>query len=310
MQNTPGNMSAGGMGLNLARIFGAALGLAALAAPLAGQNLLYVENGDKLSLVRRAVESTPCVLEGGKWIEVLGDRFVLKQTEEYLPVLITVHNRYFKRGNRAITDSGPAGDEYEVNWRTGSGDQFAFDADFESPFALDNVVLMLSLESKQGWNALYLWGIGHLDAHQSRYVSIAKTVPQKLREIHLVLHIFVDGKEALNTQIPAGKRSAALGRMVNSRISAVRDAELQPLLQEPPDYPASIKTKVKGNAVVSFRVDIHGRVLGAAVTSATDPAFGTAALEAIRQWRFVPRVTDGIPVDTSTEMTFAFDPPS
>jgi len=295
-----------GTGWKMSHGLGAAFCLVALAAPLAGQNLLYVENGDKLTLVRRAEENMPMVLDGGKWVEVLGQKFVLKQTEEYLPVMITVHNRYFKRGVRAVSDSGPT-DQTEI---LGSGGRFAFSADFEAPCALDNVVLMLALESKLGSNELYLCGIGHLDAYRSRYVSASRTVPDRLREVHLVLHIFVDGREAFNSEIPAGKRGAALNRMVASRVSSVQDVAVQPLFGAPPAYPAEMKARIKGKAVVSFRVDTRGRVLDPAVASATDPAFGIAALEAIRQWRFVPRVKGGIPVESEAEMPFVFDPPS
>lgn len=293
-----------GAGSIWSRGFWVALGLVALAAPLAAQSLLCVENDGKLGLVRRAEGSTAFVLEDGKWVRYEEGHFVLKPTAEYLPVLIAVHDRYFKKGARAISDKGAA------HARLIHAGRFVFNANLEAPCALDNVVLMLALVGDNNGDMLYLWGIGHLDAHQSKRVSIDETTLLRLTGVRLAgLHLFVDGREAFSSEIPDSKRAAALDRMVASRVAAVQDAEPQPLFVSDPIYPAALKTKMKGRAVIAFRVDEHGRVLEPAVASETDPAFGAAALEAIRQWRFVPRVKGGAPVESAAETPFVFDPP-
>lgn len=51
----------------------------------------------------------------------------------------------------------------------------------------------------------------------------------------------------------------------------------------------------------------HG---GALLKSATDPAFGEAALAAIRQWRFLPEMKGGLAVEQSADLPFAFVPPA
>jgi len=294
----------GRAGLIWSRGFWVALGLAALATPLAAQRLLCVEKDGKLGLVRRAEGNAAFVLEDGKWVRYEEGHFVLEPTAEYLPVLITVRDRYFKKGASAISDKGAA------NARLVHEGRFVFTADLEAPCALDNVVLMLALVGDNNGKMLYLWGVGHLDAHRSKRVSIDETTLLPLRGIRLGgLHVFVDGKEALSSEIPDSKRAAALDRMVARRVAAVQDAEPQPLFAPEPVYPAALQTKVKGRAVIGFRVDANGRVLEPAVATATDPAFGAAALEAIRQWRFVPRVKGGVAVESAAEMPFAFDPP-
>lgn len=256
--------------------------------------------------VRRAEGRTAFVLADGSWIQFTNGHFVLKPTTEYLPVLITVHNPQFGRGARAISDRGTSRETRLVQ-----GGRFVFNADLEASCALDDVVLMLALVSEQAGNQLYLWGVGHLDAHQRKRVSIDETTPLKLRGVRLAaVHLFVDGREAFNSEISASKRAAALDRMVAQRVAAVQDAEAQPLFISEPIYPEALKTRIKGKAVVTFRVDEHGGVLDPVVTSATDPAFGAAALEAIRQWRFVPRVKGGAPVESAAELPFVFEPPT
>ena len=66
-----------------------------------------------------------------------------------------------------------------------------------------------------------------------------------------------------------------------------------------------------------FRVLVAGRRFGKTflacaelLRSASDPAFGEAALAAIRMWRFLPSVRNGTPVATNAVIPFVFDPPS
>jgi len=99
--------------------------------------------------------------------------------------------------------------------------------------------------------------------------------------------------------------------MVAARIGHDQDVGPRPLITPAPDYPDALrKTKQKGQAVLAFRIGVRGEILEPTVTSATDPAFGEAALAAIRLWRFLPQVRGGSPVETAAEMPFNFAPPS
>jgi len=55
--------------------------------------------------------------------------------------------------------------------------------------------------------------------------------------------------------------------------------------------------------------DRRGAVLDPSVVTATAPEFGEAALAAIRQWRFLPKVKAGRPLETRATMPFDFCPP-
>jgi TonB family protein len=74
-----------------------------------------------------------------------------------------------------------------------------------------------------------------------------------------------------------------------------------------PKYPAALrKQSVAGFAVVSFVIDIAGAVRVPVVVMATEPLFGGAALEAVKQWRFaMPRESDE-PVNVRVERSFEF----
>jgi len=280
------------------------VGCAAGSAPLAAQNLLYVENGGKLEIVHHAEGNTPFVLEAGKSVSRDGQHLSLKAAPEYLPALVTVLDPNFQRGMRAVSDKGIFEDKLVHAGR------FVFTASLKASRALDNVVIALVLESKDIGNSLYLCGVGHLDGRESRRISIDEVTPFKLAGVHLAaVHIFVGGREAFNSTLKDSPWETELDRMVASRLAAGKDAELKPLYVVDPIYPLTLKDKIAGKAVVSCEIDDHGKVVNPAVTSATNPAFGTAALEAVRQWRFVPMVKDGHPTASKAEVPFDFTPP-
>jgi TonB family protein len=55
-----------------------------------------------------------------------------------------------------------------------------------------------------------------------------------------------------------------------------------------------------------FAVDTNGNPYAMRVAQASDPAFGTAAEECLRQWRFLPTLRDRQPVSTQVEMLIQF----
>lgn len=78
-----------------------------------------------------------------------------------------------------------------------------------------------------------------------------------------------------------------------------------------PEFPAALRTRSQGGtAVVKYFVDPDGRVRLPVVVSAPEPAFGAAALDALRQWRFEPPRIDGKPVVVLERHSFQFSAPA
>jgi TonB family protein len=74
-----------------------------------------------------------------------------------------------------------------------------------------------------------------------------------------------------------------------------------------PEYPESlIDTGSDGVAKIQFTVNGKGVVEDAEVVEATEPEFGEAALEALKQWRFRPATVDGKPVSKKVVLPFRF----
>jgi TonB family protein len=288
------------------RYFWMTLLMAVFSGRLLAQNLFFIENDGKMERVRSADGDTAVIVEGGKRISFNETaHFSLQSTKAYLPVLITVRKPNFSKGARAISDNGTAGARLIHSGR------FVFTATLESPRTLEKVILLLVLESAKDGRVFYPVDIGHIDAHGTKRVSIDQRTTARLRGVHLAgLHIFVDGMEALNSEIPELQRAVALDRMVADRVAKEQNAELQPLFVSEAVYPKTLKPRVKGKAIVTFHVDTRGAVVDPVVSSETDPAFGVAAIEALRQWRFVPRVRNGAAVESGAELPFVFDPPA
>jgi TonB family protein len=91
--------------------------------------------------------------------------------------------------------------------------------------------------------------------------------------------------------------------------AAASDAHPKLLHRVNPEYPASEKaSRVEGLVVALLRVEIDGRVGDARIERGLGAAFDTAALEAVRQWRFEPARRDGNAVTADYRVTIRFVP--
>ncbi len=74
-----------------------------------------------------------------------------------------------------------------------------------------------------------------------------------------------------------------------------------------PTYPDELKLYGEdGEAKIRAIIDESGSVAEAAVVEATHPAFGQAALEAVKAWRFEPAREDGQPVPQTVVIPIIF----
>ncbi|MDP3070650.1 MAG: TonB family protein [Opitutaceae bacterium] len=86
------------------------------------------------------------------------------------------------------------------------------------------------------------------------------------------------------------------------------DAAPVPRSRRPPQFPASIpETVVKGQAIVEFILDEEGRARLPRIVSATEEAFGYAAVQAVAAWRYEPPTRGGSPVAVRVRIPFDFD---
>ena len=80
-----------------------------------------------------------------------------------------------------------------------------------------------------------------------------------------------------------------------------------PTTQGAPAYPIEMRRAgITGTAVIAMTVDAQGNVTDPKVARATRPEFGTAALEAVKQWHFDPAQKNGSVVGTTLQVPIVF----
>ena len=102
-----------------------------------------------------------------------------------------------------------------------------------------------------------------------------------------------------------------LGALVIASVGcASQNRPLQLVSGAGPVYPAAARAEgVQGQVTIAYDVTIEGRVVNARVIQ-SEPAgvFDAAALQAVRSWRFNPKIVDGVPQmtkDQQSTVTFA-----
>jgi len=271
-------------------------GLISVTAILPAQEALYVKHGSGLALVVAASEGTPLVLDHGKLIDAETHLYVLKKVPEYEPVFVSVSHLQV---TQTYVD-GSAGDRDH---------HFLFNGEFTSPYLLEHVFLVLDLSVDKAGRLLFVREVGTIGPHKSRSITLDAPLIGGLGEGKYTMHVFSEGREVLNSMMPWEFREHVLDQMVGERTSGAPDRPPQPFVGPAPDYPPALRAaKVSGRAVVRIKIGVRGNAMDPTLVSATDPAFGEAALAAIRQWRFLPKIVAGVPAPVTAEFPFAFSP--
>ena len=272
----------------------------AFASHAAAQHYVAVKDGDKIVPVVAAKDCAPMVFSDGRLCVARNtSTFAIGKGGEYLPAFVSVRDMNVKTS--CLVDDG---DQKQMN------NDFHLHCTLETAFRLKNVFIVLVLHMLSGKSSLFLFEVGELEPRIPKQMLIG--VPMRVDSDwgHYEFFLFSGGRELFQSMMPVGEMESALGKMVMDSIKDVEDAPVKPFFGPPPEYPKALfRKKVAGSATVSFKVGVRGAVLDPSVVTATAPEFGEAALAAIRQWRFLPKVKAGRPLETRATMPFDFCPP-
>lgn len=267
-------------------------------APLTAQNLLLTEYKGQYLPVVRARENRPYVEVEGKQVGAEGRRFALRKVDEYWPVYISVH------------DLDVSTFHLEVNG-SNMNHEFRLRGRLETPYVIEDVFIVLELDTESAGKVLFLAEVGNMMPREPKYLSLRVPMSSGLGSGHYFIHLFSKGAEVLHSNLDPVYRDEVLDAMTRTRIASIKDAGPSLLMGPQPEYPASmLKNKIRGDVTVSLRIGANGRVYDPKVVKASDPAFGDAALTAVRLWRFLPKVKDGYPVEAVANLPLTFAPPA
>lgn len=261
------------------------------------QQALYAEHKGEYRIVRRVVNSDAYVDDGtGKLVEASTNKLGLADVPQFAPVYIAVRHLKVETHALELINSGA-----EINR------EFRFRGEFEAPYPLKNVFVVLALDTDGMGKALFIREVGDLQPRESKPIDITLRLNGRLGEGRYKLHVFTDGLEAFQSEMPPMYIERKLDDIVRRQIKGLTNAAPKPFIGPVPEYPEKLRrAKVTGTAMIRFTISRTGRVLNPEIKSASDPGFGDAALAAARQWRFLPKVQDGIPVQTVAQMPFTF----
>jgi len=278
----------------------AGLLLAGCATAALAQNALCVVRDGKTCVVEKVARGLVYIKEGDKLVSHRPFQSGLVPIKEYYPVSVLVSGVEVKTSSVSLMGSGGT-----IN------NEFHFRATFASSYALKEAFLVLELDMEHGVKRIFYQEIGDLQPGKSKDVGVVVPLAEELGSGKFQLHVFTEGREVFNSLQPMEYREGVLNQMVMKRIEGVKAAPPQPLVGPPPQYPAALRKKqVSGEAVVAIRITRLGVVADPEVVQATDPAFGEAALVAVRQWRFLPRIQGGQPVEVKVNVPFRFEAPA
>lgn len=108
--------------------------------------------------------------------------------------------------------------------------------------------------------------------------------------------------EAIDELLPLDRTHSKL--IMNS---GKLDAPLKVISMQSPVFPRSLGAEIiKGEATVEVLINEEGKVFLPRVVSASDPAFGWAAVQAVAAWRFEPPKSNLAPAITRVRIPFDF----
>lgn len=284
---------------------GALILLLALARAAVAQEALFVKQGDKFYPVIGMAANTPLIAANGKLEAAInvggGFAFALGPAKTFAPLFVTVRNLSIVAQDH-ITDPNGRPEDRELS----------FHAEFDSSAALDNVFLALEVKgSTVSVHRLYAYEVGRLRPGVATPVQFLVRFEADWTQCHATLHVFVGGPEVLNSTMPPAQVAQDLDRMVQEKLAGVANAPPRPFMCPPPLYPAAaLGTDAAGRATIAFEISPTGAVVDPVLKQASQPEFGNAALAAVREWRFLPRVKDGKPVASRVELPLDFRPPA
>lgn len=263
------------------------------------QSALYVEHHGQMKLVRSARTDRPYIEENGKLVPAGSHRYELKAVDDYLPVFVSIdHLEVRTLAAESIDDA------------TTSNSLFEFHAVFSSAYTLGDVFVLLEFNQPSGVKSFFLREIGPIEPNKPQRRRFQVLIDHPLTDYKYILHLFVGGAEVLQSTLSPDYRESVLERMVGQRIAGRPDGPPAPFIGPPPVYPPKLaEAKVRGQAVLRLHILANGKVVDPVIVKATDPAFGSAAVDSMRQWRFLPRISHGHAVDTVVNVPVDFAPP-
>jgi TonB family protein len=253
------------------------MGLAAAPAAVAQNVFLATEDHQPPRVVKGVSLERPLVEVDGKIQVSTASNYTFGHALVYRPGLITLSN-FRVRSHHLTNSSGRFNYELEIF------------GDATSDVELKDCFLVLEINAWK--NAGCVWKeLRDLAPGKSVQLNHTFQLNTPLEEGSYRLHVFSGGLEVLHSRMTGDYRTAQQEK--TKALLAGTKQDFSPILAQraPTVYPPELKAKkLEGFAQVKCLVSANGEVTSAELVSATEPAFGVAALATVPKWKFDPAV--------------------
>jgi TonB family protein len=128
---------------------------------------------------------------------------------------------------------------------------------------------------------------------------------EKKLEAELESSTEIKPDDAAFTPSPDAKEPDQLPKPIAIRSKILTEPVLVEKVE--PVYPLAAKSRhITGTVVIKAVIGKDGRVKNAEIASSPDPSLSSAALDAVRQWRYRPHMLNGEPVEVPTRINLTF----
>jgi TonB family protein len=272
---------------------GALLWLPALRA----QSVFVAYEDGTQRAVRAVYHNRPFVEEGKKLVESGATRFALQKAAIYSSAIITVTHENATVHHLEMIRAG-----------TGVSYSMRFEAMVTSDTNLENCFMVMELTYLEGKGIIYQ-DLPNLRAGETVPLGFLFDLEGRVGPGHYKLHFFADGLELLTSKMKPDYIAAQKRKIEEFRLRDQADRNVVAASTVAPVYPAELTgQKVSGSATVRCHVDPDGKLVDAQMVTATNPAFGAAALAAVRQWQFGAAIKNHRLVESTVDLPFDFSP--
>jgi TonB family protein len=276
----------------------AILGSLMLQPVLRTQNVFVAFEGNTPRVIRAVRYERPYVDDGKKLRDMRGSRYALQRAAVYSSNYVEVTHEQVQVHH--LEDLATGG---RINY------EMRFQAVVKADANLQNCFMVLELKFEEGLGYVFQ-ELPNLEAGEVRSLEFLFPLNQAVGRGNYKLHLFSNGLELLTSHMLPTEIAAQRRRTQEFILRNQPDRNVVAADTVAPVYPPDLSAeRVTGSATVRCRVAPDGRLVESRVVAATHPAFGEAALAAVREWKFGAAIKNHQFVEATIDLPFEFTPP-
>lgn len=273
------------------------LGVLASVTTAFAQNVFVVLEDKEPRVVKEIRLHQPIIEKDGKLAVASGDSYALGRSSVYRPGLVTLTD--FRVGTSRLESTGGGSSNHRLNIYGRAKSDTAFKKCF----------MLLEMTAWKSKGVVFV-EMPDLPVGEAVELNLSFALQERLEEGSYRVHLFSDGIELLHTKMP--EAYVAKQKQKTAELLAGKTKDFPPILAQRvnPVYPEALrKSKTAGTARVRLVVTKNGDVESPELVTASDPAFGEAAVAAVAKWKFDPALKGGKFANARLEVPIEFRPP-